>query len=200
MSGLVAAALHGVDERRVAGRMPHAAGVERTEKRGMRKFALGLLKSGCQFITEAEKFSNACARPCATRLASRQFSSQILNHMVQCFNSRLDASFAALSDPTRRSILERLGRGEASITDLAEKYHMTLTGMKKHVSILEQAGLVTTKKIGRVRTCRLGIRRLEAEATWIDQYRQLWAQRTDELDKVLGELKLKEEVDERENQ
>ena len=120
--------------------------------------------------------------------------------MVQCSNSRLDASFAALSDPIRRSILERLGGGEASITDLAEKYHMTLTGMKKHVGILEQAGLVTTKKIGRVRTCRLGIRRLEAEATWIDQYRQLWDQRTDELDKVLGELKLEEEVDERENQ
>jgi DNA-binding transcriptional ArsR family regulator len=120
--------------------------------------------------------------------------------MVQCSNSRLDASFAALSDPIRRSILERLGREEASITDLAEKYHMTLTGMKKHVGILEQAGLITTKKIGRVRTCRLGIRRLEAEATWIDQCRQLWDQRTDELDKVLGELKLEEEVDERENQ
>src|SRR6476660_8696045 len=80
--------------------------------------------------------------------------------MVQYSRARLDASFAALSDATRRGVLEQLGRSDASITDLAETFHMTLTGMKKHVGVLEQAGLVTTKKIGRVRTCQLGPRRL----------------------------------------
>ncbi|MBB3308451.1 DNA-binding transcriptional ArsR family regulator [Rhizobium sp. BK196] len=115
--------------------------------------------------------------------------------MVQYSKARLDASFAALSDATRRGILVRLGRGDASITDLAEKFHMTLTGMKKHVGVLEQAGLVTTEKVGRVRTCRLGARRLEEEAAWIESYRQLWDARFDELDKVIEELKQKEKDD-----
>jgi DNA-binding transcriptional ArsR family regulator len=109
--------------------------------------------------------------------------------------ARLDASFAALSDATRRGILEQLGRADASITDLAEKFHMTLTGMKKHVGILEQAGLVTTKKVGRVRTCKLGKRRLEEEAAWIERHRQIWEARFDALDKVVEELKQKEKVD-----
>ena len=87
------------------------------------------------------------------------------------------------------------GRADASITDLAEKFHMTLTGMKKHVGVLEQAGLVTTEKVGRVRTCKLGLRRLEEEAAWIESYRQLWAARFDELDQVIEELKRKEKVD-----
>ena len=113
--------------------------------------------------------------------------------MVQ-FKARFDTSFAALSDATRRGVLEQLGRGDASITALAEKFHMTLTGMKKHVGVLEQAGLVTTKKIGRVRTCRLGISRLEEEAAWIENYRQLWNARFDELDKLVGELKEKEKI------
>ena len=113
--------------------------------------------------------------------------------MVQ-FQARFDTSFAALSDATRRGVLEQLGRGDASITALAEKFHMTLTGMKKHVGVLEQAGLVTTKKVGRVRTCRLGISRLEEEAAWIEKYRQLWNARFDELDKLVGELKEKEKI------
>jgi DNA-binding transcriptional ArsR family regulator len=112
--------------------------------------------------------------------------------MVQYMRARLDASFAALSDPTRRGVLEQLGRSDASITDLADKFRMTLTGMKKHVGVLEQAGLVTTEKVGRVRTCRLGARRLEEEAAWLERYRQLWASRFDELDKVVEELKRKE--------
>jgi DNA-binding transcriptional ArsR family regulator len=115
--------------------------------------------------------------------------------MVQYLQTRFDASFAALSDATRRGVLEQLGRGHASITDLAGKFHMTLTGMKKHVGILEQAGLVTTEKIGRVRTCKLGLRRLEEEAAWIERYRQLWASRFDELDEIVEELKRKEKVD-----
>ena len=115
--------------------------------------------------------------------------------MVQYTQPRFDASFAALSDATRRGVLEQLGRADASITELADKFHMTLTGMKKHVGVLEQAGLVTTKKIGRVRTCRLGLRRLEEEAAWIESYRELWAARFDELDKVVEELKRKEKVD-----
>ena len=119
----------------------------------------------------------------------------ILNLMVQYTNTRLDASFAALSDVTRRGVLEQLGRAEASITDLAAKFNMTLTGMKKHVGVLEHAGLVTTEKIGRVRTCKIGPRRLEEEMAWIEKYRQLWAARFDELDKVVEELKRKEKVD-----
>jgi DNA-binding transcriptional ArsR family regulator len=115
--------------------------------------------------------------------------------MVQYVRAGFDASFAALSDATRRGVLEQLGRADASITDLAEKFHMTLTGMKKHVGVLEQAGLVTTEKVGRVRTCKLGLRRLEEEAAWIERYRQLWDARFDELDKVVEELKRKEKVD-----
>ena len=122
-------------------------------------------------------------------------SGLILHHMVQFSAARLDASFAALSDVTRRSVLEQLENADASITELADKFHMTLTGMKKHVGVLEQAGLVTTEKIGRVRTCRLGRRRLEEEAAWIERYRQLWDARFDELDTVVEELKQKEKVD-----
>jgi DNA-binding transcriptional ArsR family regulator len=114
--------------------------------------------------------------------------------MVQFSKARLDASFAALSDATRRGVLEQLGRGEASITDLASKFHMTLTGMKKHVGILEQAGLVSTEKVGRVRTCKLGLRGLEEETAWIERYRRLWEARFDALDKVVEELKRKEMV------
>ena len=95
----------------------------------------------------------------------------------------------------RRGALEQLARDDASITDLADKFHMTLTGMKKHVGVLEQAGLVITEKVGRVRTCRLGSRRLEEEAAWIERYRQLWAARFDELDMVVEELKQKEKAD-----
>ena len=115
--------------------------------------------------------------------------------MVQYTQARLDDSFAALSDATRRGVLERLGRSDASITDLAEKFRMTLTGMKKHVCVLERAGLVTTEKVGRVRTCRLGRRRLEEEAAWLETYRQLWDARFDALDKVVEELKQKEKAD-----
>jgi DNA-binding transcriptional ArsR family regulator len=115
--------------------------------------------------------------------------------MVQYTRAHLDASFAALSDATRRGVLEQLGRADASITDLAEKFHMTLTGMKKHVGVLEQVGLVTTEKVGRVRTCKLGLRGLEKEAAWIERYRQLWEARFDALDKIVEELKRKEKVD-----
>ena len=119
--------------------------------------------------------------------------------MVQFSSARLDGSFAALSDATRRGVLEQLGRADASITDLAEKFHMTLTGMKKHVGVLEQAGLVTTEKVGRVRTCKLGLCRLEEEAAWIERYRQLWDSRFDELDNVVEELNRKERNDGRKN-
>src|SRR5947207_12883656 len=111
-----------------------------------------------------------------------------MNRMVQYQNTHLDASFGALADVIRRGVLEQLGRAEASITDLAEKFDMTLTGMKKHVGVLEQAGLVTTEKVGRVRTCKLGPRRLEEETAWIERYGQLWASRCDELDGVVEGL------------
>jgi DNA-binding transcriptional ArsR family regulator len=115
--------------------------------------------------------------------------------MVQYYQARFDTSFAALSDATRRGVLEQLGRADASITDLADKFHMTLTGMKKHVGVLEQAGLVVTEKVGRVRTCKLGPGRLDEEAAWIESYRRLWAARFDELDDIVEELKRKEKVD-----
>jgi DNA-binding transcriptional ArsR family regulator len=114
--------------------------------------------------------------------------------MVKCSPARLDASFAALSDATRRGVLEQLGSCDASITDLAQKFQMTLAGMMKHVGVLEQAGLVTTEKVGRVRTCKLGTRRLEEEAAWLERHRQLWASRFDALDEVVEELKRKEKV------
>ena len=118
-----------------------------------------------------------------------------LNHMVQYSQTRVNASFAAISDATRRGVLEQLGRADASITDLASKFHMTLTGMKKHVGVLEQAGLVTTQKVGRVRTCKLGLSALEEEAAWIERYRLLWDARFDALDKVVEELKQKDRID-----
>ncbi|ALL13986.1 ArsR/SmtB family transcription factor [Caulobacter henricii] len=109
--------------------------------------------------------------------------------MVQYKLAPLDAAFAALSDATRRGVLEQLGHGECSITALAVRFNMTLTGIKKHISILEQAGLVVTEKTGRVRTCRLGPGRLEDEAAWIERYRQRWALRFDALDDIIDELK-----------
>src|SRR3954467_2843047 len=117
--------------------------------------------------------------------------------MVQYMTIRLDTSFAALSDATRRGVLEQLGRADASITDLAETFRMTLTGMKKHAGVLEQAGLPTPRKIGRVRTCQLGPRRLEEETAWLETYRRRWNERFDELDKVVEELTRKEKSDER---
>src|SRR6202521_1725241 len=114
--------------------------------------------------------------------------------MVQYAQTRFDASFAALSDATRRGVIEQLWRADASITDLAEKFRMTLTGIKKHVGVLEQAGLVTTEKVGRVRTCKLGPRRLTEVTAWIERYRQRWDSRFDELDIVVEELKRKEKA------
>ncbi len=114
--------------------------------------------------------------------------------MVQYLKANFDSSFAALGDATRRGVLEQLGHADASISDLAGKFRMTLTGMKKHVGILEQAGLVSTEKVGRVRNCRLGPRRLEEEAAWIESYRRRWEARFDELDQVVEDLKKKERL------
>ncbi|HET7663546.1 MAG TPA: metalloregulator ArsR/SmtB family transcription factor [Rhodanobacteraceae bacterium] len=123
-----------------------------------------------------------------------QANSVILNYMVQCFPAHFNASFAALADATRRGVLDQLVRGDASISELADRFEMTLTGMKKHVSVLELAGLVTTEKVGRVRTCRLGPCRLEDELAWITRYRQVWDQRFEALDGVIDELKQQEQA------
>jgi DNA-binding transcriptional ArsR family regulator len=112
--------------------------------------------------------------------------------MVQYQQTRFDTTFAALSDATRRGVLAELGRADASISELADRFHMTLTGMKKHVGVLEQAGLVLTEKVGRVRTCRLGALKLEEEAALIETYRQMWAARFDVLDVVVADLKQRE--------
>jgi DNA-binding transcriptional ArsR family regulator len=101
----------------------------------------------------------------------------------------MDRAFAAISDPTRRGILGRLGRGDASISDLASSFDMTLTGMKKHVQILEQAGLVATEKVGRVRTCRLGTQRLDAETEWMRTYQEMVDARLDRLEAFLERTK-----------
>ena len=118
-----------------------------------------------------------------------------MNQMVQYSESRLDSTFAALSDATRRGVIEQLFRGEASISDLADRFGMTLTGMKKHVSILEAAGLVESEKVGRVRTCRLGSGQLEAEMEWMARYRAIWAARFEALDGVVADLASKEQND-----
>ena len=113
----------------------------------------------------------------------------ILNQMVQYSDARLDVSFAALSDATRRGVLERLGRADASITELAEAFHLTLTGMRKHVGVLEQADLVTTRKVGRVRHCRLGPHRLEEVTKWMASYHIALEQRLDSLADFLERTK-----------
>jgi DNA-binding transcriptional ArsR family regulator len=108
----------------------------------------------------------------------------ILNLMVQ-YLQELDGTFSALSDPTRRAILERLGRGPATVGELAEPSGMSLTGLGKHVRVLEEAGLVTTEKVGRTRECRLGPGRLEDATRWIERYRRLWERRLDGLEGYL---------------
>lgn len=121
------------------------------------------------------------------RLRPESFDS-ILNHMVH-YSSRLDTAFAALADPTRRGILERLAKQDASISDLADDFAMTLTGVKKHVGILESAGLVITKKVGRVRRCALGTRRLDLEAAWMARHHQMLEARLDRLGAFLERTK-----------
>jgi DNA-binding transcriptional ArsR family regulator len=113
--------------------------------------------------------------------------------MVQYSRNRLDDTFAALSDATRRGVLLQLGRGSASITELADRFHMSLTGINKHVGILERTGLVKTEKMGRVRTCKLGSCRLDSEAVWIARYKETWDRRFDALETVVQELKQKQE-------
>ncbi|MEO6360796.1 MAG: helix-turn-helix domain-containing protein [Sphingomicrobium sp.] len=112
--------------------------------------------------------------------------------MVQYSISPLDVSFAALSDATRRGIIHQLGRADESITSLAADFNMTLTGMKKHVQVLERAGLVVTEKVGRVRTCKLGERGLQAEAEWIEVHRKLFEERFNALDEIISELNQEE--------
>ncbi len=112
--------------------------------------------------------------------------------MVQHSGSPLDLSFSALSDATRRGIIDQLGRADASITSLADKFQMTLTGMTKHVQVLQRAGLVVTRKVGRVRTCTLGKHGLQAEAEWIEAHRKLFEARFDALDELISEMKQEE--------
>ena len=115
--------------------------------------------------------------------------------MVQHLQTHFNASFAALADATRRGVLEQLARGDASITDLADRFDMTLTGMKKHVGVLEQAGLVTTEKIGRVRNCTIGPCRLDEEMEWIARYRRVWDARFEALDRVIEQLESRDNPD-----
>jgi DNA-binding transcriptional ArsR family regulator len=104
--------------------------------------------------------------------------------MVQ-YSASLDDTFSALADPTRRAILERLGDGEATIGELAQPAGISLTGLKKHVRVLEDAGLVKTEKRGRSRHCQLGPRRLEDVAEWLEDYRRGWEQRFDRMEELI---------------
>jgi DNA-binding transcriptional ArsR family regulator len=108
--------------------------------------------------------------------------------MVQ-HQEQLDRTLAAIADPTRRQILERLGGGSATITELAEPFEMSLTGMKKHIRVLEEAELVTTEKVGRARRCSLGPRQLEDVTEWIDAYRRMLEERFDRLGELLEKSK-----------
>ena len=107
--------------------------------------------------------------------------------MVQ--HQPIDATFAALADPTRRTVLERLGRGPATITELAEPAGISLTGMKKHVRVLEDAELVSTEKVGRSRRCSVGPKRLDEVQDWIDAYRRMLDERLDRLGELLERTK-----------
>lgn len=102
---------------------------------------------------------------------------------------RIDTTFAALADPTRRAVLERLGRGSATITELADPFGISLTGMKKHVRVLEEAELVTTEKVGRARRCTIGPRRLEDVQDWMDAYRRMLEERLDRFGELLDRTK-----------
>jgi DNA-binding transcriptional ArsR family regulator len=124
-------------------------------------------------------------------MLTRIYGLYILNHMVQ-YSRRLDAAFGALADPTRRGILERLGRSDAGISELAEAFDITLTGIKKHVGVLEAAGLVTTEKIGRVRHCTLGPRRLDDETAWLATYRRMLEGRLNRLGEFLERTREKQ--------
>jgi len=112
--------------------------------------------------------------------------------MVKYYRS-LDATFKAISDPTRRGILHELSRGQASVTQLAGPYRMSLPAVMKHLRVLEKAGLVTQRKTGRVRRCRLSAQPLEDAASWLSQYRAFWGRQFDALDRYLAEEKSMEE-------
>ena len=152
-----------------------------------------------------ERLAHACTKRRPFWMSSRAGTciprrrGHTVNHMVH-YEASLDTTFAALSDATRRGVLAQLGASDASISDVAQKFRMTLTGMKKHVSVLEQAGLVSTEKVGRVRTCKLGPRRLEEEAAWIEQQRRLWNARFDALDDLVQQMKRQENANARHKQ
>ena len=113
--------------------------------------------------------------------------------MVQC--TQIDRTFNALADPTRRSVLERLGRGSATITELAEPFGISLTGLKKHVQILEDAELVTTAKVGRARLCSAGPRRLDDVQEWTELYRRMLEERLDRFGELIERTQGKERRD-----
>jgi DNA-binding transcriptional ArsR family regulator len=119
---------------------------------------------------------------------TRRRGPEILNQVVQ-YQAQLDQTFAALSDPTRRGILERLGRGRATISELAEPFGISLTGLKKHVRVLEDARLVQTEKIGRTRWCTLGPQELDEVQRWIVGYRLMLEERLDRLEELLERTK-----------
>src|SRR5262245_55144282 len=101
---------------------------------------------------------------------------------------RLDQTFAALADPTRRAILARLARGEASVKELSRPFALSPPAISKHLKVLERCGLITRGRAAQFRPCRLAVAPLEELAAWVDQYRALWAARFDRLDAYLHEL------------
>ncbi|WP_306581830.1 metalloregulator ArsR/SmtB family transcription factor, partial [Dokdonella sp.] len=148
---------------------------------------------GCRRLISTRHWSGLSAAAARHSLQAHRKRST-LSHMVQYSPSRFSASFAALADATRRGVLAQLANGDASISDLADRFDMTLTGMKKHVGVLELAGLVSTEKVGRVRTCRLGPCRLDEELAWLARYRRMWDARFEALDGVIDVLQRKEKA------
>jgi DNA-binding transcriptional ArsR family regulator len=129
-------------------------------------------------VTHPNRHTGSSPEPGVPFGATRTTVAVIVHRSVQ-YHTTLDRTFFALSDPTRRGILERLGRGPATIGELAEPFGLTLNGVKKHVGILEEVDLVVTAKVGRARVCQLGLAQLEGATEWIDDYRRTWQRRLD---------------------
>ena len=119
-------------------------------------------------------------------------SAIIFNHMVKYLSNTLDATFGALADPTRRSILERLIGGESSVTSLAEPFDMSLPAVSKHLRVLEKAGLLTQEKDGRVRRCRMHAGPMKEASDWVGRYRIFWEEQLDSLADYIEQMQSEE--------
>ncbi|MCI0686913.1 MAG: metalloregulator ArsR/SmtB family transcription factor, partial [Sporichthyaceae bacterium] len=133
---------------------------------------------GASVVVKKGRLDGQCQAP--------YYAASILNHMVN-HQPALDRTFAALADPVRRAVLERLRNGEATVSELAHPHPISLPAFLKHVGVLRRAGLVSDRKVGRERRCRLAAQPLEAAGNWITQYRRFWGRQLDSLERYLTE-------------